>query len=131
MDATRFLSDTGSQFLDRDVSRRRLLHGVAAGGGVAAAIAAGARRFAPGATAQDATTPAALAGHPLVGSWLIAMTEDPSRPNTLNTFWADGNALFTIADGTISIYQGTWVATGPRTAALTLAGFHRDAGGTV
>ena len=72
----------------------------------------------PGAGAQDAATPTPLADHPLVGSWLIAVAEDPSRPQTLNTFWADGNALFTVADGTT--FQGTWVATGPRTAALTL-----------
>jgi hypothetical protein len=71
-----------------------------------------------GAGAQDAATPVPLAGHPLVGSWLIALAEDPARPQTLNTFWADGNALFTVADGTT--FQGTWVATGPRTAALTL-----------
>ena len=68
--------------------------------------------------AQDATPPTALAEHPLVGSWLIAVAEDPSRPQTLNTFWADGNALFTVSDG--PTFQGTWVATGPRTAALTL-----------
>jgi hypothetical protein len=72
----------------------------------------------PGAGAQDAATPVPLAGHPLVGSWLIAVADDPARPQTLNTFWADGNALFTVGDGTT--FQGTWVATGPRTAALTL-----------
>ena len=71
----------------------------------------------PGAGAQDAATPTTLAGHPLVGSWLIT-AGDPSRPETLNTFWADGNALFTLFDGTT--FQGTWVATGPRTAALTM-----------
>lgn len=68
--------------------------------------------------AQDATPPVALAEHPLVGSWLIAVAEDPSQPQTLNTFWADGNALLTVSDG--PIFQGTWVATGRRTAALTL-----------
>src|SRR5829696_1427857 len=71
----------------------------------------------PGAGAQDAATPTTLAGHPLVGSWLIS-AGDPSRPETLNTFWADGNALFTLFDGTT--FQCTWVATGPRTAALTM-----------
>lgn len=72
----------------------------------------------PAVTAQEATPSAAMAGHPLVGSWLIAVAEDSSRPQTLNTFWADGNALFTLSDGTT--FQGTWVATGPRTAALTV-----------
>ena len=76
--------------------------------------------------AQDATPPAALAGHPLVGSWLIAVADDLSRPQTLNTFWADGNALFTLADGTT--FQGTWVATGPRTAALTVYAIARPPG---
>jgi hypothetical protein len=71
----------------------------------------------PGTAAQDAATPTTLAGHPLVGSWLIA-TDDPSRPETLNTFWADGNALFTLFNG-LTVH-GTWVATGPRTAALTM-----------
>jgi hypothetical protein len=72
----------------------------------------------PSVGAQDATTPVPLADHPLVGSWLVAVADNPARPQTLNTFWADGNALFTVANGTT--FQGTWAATGPRTAALTL-----------
>ncbi len=72
----------------------------------------------PGAVAQDGATNSLLADHPIVGSWLIAVAEDPARPLTLNTFWADGNALFTLGDGTT--FQGSWAAIDPRVAALTV-----------
>jgi hypothetical protein len=47
----------------------------------------------------------------------------------LATFWADGNALFTGSEGLDALRylaQGAWVATGPRTAALTVVAITTD-----
>jgi hypothetical protein len=76
--------------------------------------------------AQD-STPDAAAAHPLVGAWLVAVPADPSRPVALNTYGADGTAHFTVDTG--SALQGTWEATGPHTAALTMVGFAPDPNG--
>ena len=95
------------------VSRRTALAGLGAGG-LSLALAS-----TPGTAAQDATPP-----HPLVGAWLVASPGDPSRTLGLNTFGADGTALFTPEDG--RAFHGVWESTGPRTAALTVVGLAFD-----
>ena len=105
---------------DQLVSRRAALAGLGAG---TAALALAATHPA---VAQDAT-PDAAAAHPLVGAWLVAVPADPSRTVALNTYGADGNVQVTIDTGNAS--HGTWEATGPHTAALTVVGFAPDPNG--
>ncbi len=101
------------------VSRRTALAGLGAG---SLAIAVAARQ----ATAQDAT-PTAMAGHPLVGTWIFdkdiaTMTDVPS----IVVFTADGGLL----DPSEGV-AGAWQATGPRSAAWTLVDFITDPHGYV
>ncbi len=78
-----------------------------------------------GAQTQDAT-PGATAGHPLVGTWLIdSDTEDEASSPSITVFMADGGAVDVGADGASA---GTWEATGPRTATLTLVGIFEEEG---
>ena len=107
---------------DQLVSRRTALAGLGAG---TAALALAATHPA---VAQDAT-PDAAATHPLVGAWLVAVPTDPSRTVALNTYGADGTVSFNVDNG--AVLHGTWEATGPRTAALTVVGFARDHAGTL
>ena len=73
---------------------------------------------ASGTTAQDAT-PGALAGHPLVGSWVLdTNADDPANPPSLARFSADGGYVEVDVDG---VAVGSWEATGERTATLTFA----------
>ena len=105
------------------VSRRTALAGLGAGG-LGLALAA---TVTP-AAAQDAS-PAALAGHPLVGTWFL--DNDPANPaNALGTFilHADGTYAEVNPDGPVRL--GAWEATGPTTANLTIAAFQQDAAGT-
>ncbi|MBA2521303.1 MAG: hypothetical protein H0V24_16725 [Chloroflexia bacterium] len=102
------------------VSRRAALAGLGAGG-VGLALATTARH----ASAQDAT-PTAMAGHPIVGTWIIdrdvaATTEVP----VVVVFTADGGFI----DPGQGV-AGVWEATGPRSAAMTIIPFvERGAGG--
>jgi hypothetical protein len=75
-----------------------------------------AGRATPGATAQEAT-PAATAGHPLVGAWLLTNPAVPEEAPTLVVFHADGTYLQAEAQGLVGI--GSWEGTGERSAALT------------
>jgi len=77
-----------------------------------------------GTTAQDAT-PAALAGHPLVGAWIIDSEVGASDPPSITVLGADGTAIDTTAEGASA---GTWEATGPRTATLILVGVFEEEG---
>ena len=44
-----------------------------------------------GTAAQDGTPAATLAGHPLVGAWVLnTNADDPANPPTLASFSADG-----------------------------------------
>ncbi len=73
---------------------------------------------AAGRTVQDAT-PAAAAGHPVVGSWLAyADIDDPANPPLLFVFHADG--IYTEVDANGDPGAGVWETTGPRTAAVTI-----------
>ena len=70
-----------------------------------------------GTAAQDAT-PAAAAGHLLVGSWLVDTDADnPANPPSLATFHADGTFLEVDANGDTGV--GAWAAAGERAAGLT------------
>jgi hypothetical protein len=67
--------------------------------------------------AQD-STPAAMDGHPLVGTWLLDTdAENAGNPPTLATFGADGIYSQVEADGAVGV--GAWQATGGSTADLT------------
>jgi hypothetical protein len=94
------------------VSRRTALAGISAAG-LGLALAATTHH----ASAQDAT-PTAMAGHPVVGTWIIDRDPDSTAAApTLNVFTADGG----IIDPVIGV-GGLWQATGPRTLNFTLVG---------
>ena len=77
--------------------------------------------------AQDAT-PAALAGHPLIGAWLLDTdSNDPANAPSLVIFHDDGTYVQADADGSNGI--GTWEATGATSAALTALYLGRDESG--
>jgi hypothetical protein len=60
----------------------------------------------------------ALASHPLVGSWLVTDSSGLApTARMLMTFNADGTAIATDERGTT--WQGSWKATGERTAGYT------------
>jgi len=102
------------------VSRRTALAGLGAGG-LGLALAARA------AAAQE-STPADLAGHPLVGTWFL--DNDPANPaNPPGTFilHADGSYVEVNADGPVRL--GAWEATGDTTATLTIVAYDQDAAG--
>ena len=97
---------------------------------VLAAVLALVSTFAVGlplfdTAAQDAT-PTALAGHPLVGTWIVdPEVADPTNPPSFDVYMADGTAINVGSEGATA---GAWEATGPRTAMLTLTGLLRNAG---
>lgn len=66
---------------------------------------------------QEATPPA-MAGHPLVGTWLVDDdADDPTNAPEVSRFTADGAYVSVDAEGFPNV--GVWKATGERTAALT------------
>jgi len=69
--------------------------------------------------AQDATpSGAVLAGHPLVGAWMLDTdADDPANPAALAVFSSDG--VYTQADYDGSDGVGSWESTGPTTVAMT------------
>ncbi len=76
-----------------------------------------------GAVAQDAT-PVAMAGHPLVGTWIVdPEPNNPANVPSLVSFTADGIVIDPVAG-----FAGSWEATGPQTATLTLIGIDEAAG---
>jgi hypothetical protein len=99
-----------------EVSRRTALAGLGAGG-------LGFALAAHGAAAQDAT-PFPMAGHPLVGSWIVDRNpDDPTEITTYNDITSDG----TISDPSVG-GAGVWAATGPNSATFTLTGTIADLG---
>src|SRR5690349_4122084 len=75
-----------------------------------------ADRLVSRADAQDSAQ-AAMAGHPLVGTWVV---DDPSNPTgapSLTVFTSDGVVLDASAAGRTG--AGSWKATGPRSGAAT------------
>jgi hypothetical protein len=71
----------------------------------------------PSAVAQE-STPAAMAGHPIVGAWLLDVdANDPASPPALAIFHNDGTYLQAESDGGNGV--GVWEATGARQVVLT------------
>ena len=101
------------------LSRRTALASLGAGG---LGLALAARGHA--ASAQDAT-PAAMAGHPIVGTWIFIrdITVTTEAPSVV-VFTADGGLL----DPSQGV-AGVWKATGPRSAAWTLIPFLQEGAG--
>jgi len=92
------------------VSRRATLAGLGASG-LSLAMAATAHN----AAAQEAT-PFPMAGHPLVGTWVVDRNPaDPAEMPTTNVLTADGG----LTDPSVGA-AGVWAATGERTADFTL-----------
>jgi len=106
------------------------------------------------ATAQDATpivggaqtedaTPAAMAAHPIVGSWRVnlAVTGAMDQEGALATFAADGTVLSSVKPvspappdapfGQIfaSLAHGTWTVVGPNQVAFTIVRLQTDENG--
>ena len=87
---------------------------------VAAVLVGGAGVGRAVGTATQQATPAATAGHPLVGTWIVdPEVDDPTNPPSFDVYMADGTAINVGSEGATA---GAWEATGPRTATLTLAG---------
>jgi hypothetical protein len=77
-------------------------------------------------TATQQATPAATAGHPLVGTWIVdPEVDDPTNPPSFDAFMADGTLVNIGSDGAS---VGAWEATGARTATFTFAGVAQEAG---
>ena len=101
------------------ISRRSALAGLGAGG-LGVALAATTRP----AAAQEAT-PFPMAGHPLVGTWIVDRNPaDPTEIPTYNVLTADGGVIDPTVGG-----AGVWEATGPDTANFTLTGTIAELGG--
>jgi len=96
---------------------------------LAVVIMAGAWIAGGGAftTAQDAT-PAAMAQHPIVGTWTLAI-EGEEYPSTLDVFSADGT--YVEASSIDGFGAGAWEPTGENTANLTFRVIHVDGTGVI
>jgi hypothetical protein len=71
-----------------------------------------------GRTANLGAQDTGMAGHPLVGTWVLnTNADDPTTPPTLASFSADGIYTQVDAEGAVGI--GAWQATGPNTADMT------------
>ena len=106
---------------DSAVSRRTAMAGLGAAG-LGIALAASPH----GASAQDAT-PMAMAGHPLVGTWIVIRdVESTNASPSIVVYSADGG----LSDPSQGV-AGSWMATGPRSAAWTLVDFLDGDGGYV
>jgi hypothetical protein len=101
------------------LSRRTALAGLGAAG-LGLTLAAAAHP----ASAQEAT-PFPMAGHPLVGTWIVDRNPaDPTETPTSNVITADGAIIDPTVGG-----AGVWEATGPDTANFTLTGTIEPLGG--
>jgi hypothetical protein len=101
------------------VSRRTALAGLGAGG-LGLALATSVRQV----SAQDAT-PADMAGHPIIGTWIVDRNpDDPADPPTAVVFTSDGGWI----DPVLGV-AGVWQATGPQSAAWTAIGLLDDGAG--
>ena len=84
---------------------------------LAGLVAAGAADDGQG----HAATPAATAGHPAIGTWLIDWGGDPASPPGLVVLAADGTVVELLPDAPgRGDGAGAWAPTGPRTAAATV-----------
>jgi hypothetical protein len=96
---------------------------------VVAALAVSAMvvgRLATFVDAQD-TAQTAMAGHPLVGTWVVVDQRDTTDAPSLTVFSADGIVLDASAAGKVG--AGSWEATGPRSGAATFVYVFEGPGG--
>ena len=105
----------GGRAPDREGAMRRLRRFVAIVAFVAVVVVL-AKGPGPHSAAQDGT-PAAAAGHPLVGSWAAVFGGDVAGGLFLAAFSGDGTVVVTDFDGDHGV--GSWAATGPRSATVT------------
>lgn len=83
-----------------------------------AVVVAWASVGSPGA-ALEATPPAPVAAHPVVGAWRFdTNADDPGNPPSYAAFHADG--AYMESHPGVGVGIGAWQATGPRTADLTI-----------
>jgi hypothetical protein len=87
-------------------------------------LAAGGRLAASAQQATPAVSPAATAGHPLVGAWVVdtsaeaaGQPQEATIPPDVTVFTDEGSVIDASGAGEPGV--GSWEATGPRTAALT------------
>jgi hypothetical protein len=72
------------------------------------------------AAAHDDATPATMATHPFVGTWLLdTNADDPANAPDVVVITADGAYISVDAQGFPTL--GVWEATGERTATVTLS----------
>ena len=76
----------------------------------------GTSAVASGSTDTTVPSDAAMAVHPIIGTWDLTVVEDPESP-FVATFAADGNFV-QVEEGEVSL--GVWEPMGPTTAALTI-----------
>ncbi|MFN8679493.1 MAG: hypothetical protein U0Z70_24125 [Thermomicrobiales bacterium] len=102
--------------------------------GLVAAILIAGSTMSPGhrdlATAAQEATPGALAGHPLVGTWVVDTNVDTANdPPEMGIFSADGTVFGLGASRWVS---GAWEAADDHTGTVTMAGvFDANGGGYV
>jgi hypothetical protein len=91
-------------------------------------LSIGVASFRPSVVAQEATPGGtSLAGHPLVGAWVIDISaEDPTGPQEATvppnvTVFTDEGTVLNAAPGA-GTDVGAWEATGSRSAAMTFIG---------
>ena len=83
---------------------------------LAGSVASG--RLDPGTAVQEAT-PAAMAGHPFVGAWVVDTdTTDPANFPALGAATADG--VYVESHPQVGVGVGAWQPTGGRTVDLTI-----------
>ena len=79
-------------------------------------------------TSAQQATPAAMNGHPLVGTWLLdTNADDPENAPEVTIFTADGAYISVDAEGFPN--HGVWEASGEQSATLTIVspGMEEDA----
>lgn len=76
------------------------------------------------AVAQE-ESPEGDLNHPIVGTWILVLEEDPTGAAPSLAVFTDGGAYFEISDdGTVT--AGSWESTGDNTANLTILTFLAD-----
>ncbi|MBW3634535.1 MAG: hypothetical protein KY456_16070, partial [Chloroflexi bacterium] len=97
---------------------------------VSVAAIAGVVALGGATTRTDAQegTPQPVAGHSIIGAWLLDVdTEDPVNPPSLAIFHDDGTYLQADSDGSNGI--GVWEVTGANSATLTALFYGQDEAG--
>ena len=101
------------------ITRRTAIAGLTVSG-IGMALASASQH----AAAQE-STPAAMSGHPIVGTWIFDRDNAvPTETPSIVVFTADGG----LTDPSQGV-AGVWQATGPRSAAWTLVAFIQGGAG--